>query len=139
MRTLLPATTLALVKATSAVAQTIGRLQACANVTTGGLATSHCAGPRALDEREPTAKPKAAVCGQMCCTRSPTADTTPEQSPPGGPGSPGYSPSTFNTSRKLSPTVYTLISACCSSHRDTNGASAMIASLPIAPRVRTSS
>ena len=33
--------------------------------------------------------------------------TTPAASPPGGPGSPGYSPSTFNMSRKLSPTART--------------------------------
>ena len=32
-------------------------------------------------------------------------DTTPEQSAPGGPGSPGYAPKTFKTSRKLIPTL----------------------------------
>ena len=41
---------------------------------------------------------------------APVSWTRPAQSPPGGPGSPGYSPSTLSTSRKLSPTARTLSS-----------------------------
>ena len=37
----------------------------------------------------------------------PRAVTMPEQSPPGGPGSPGYMSSTFSTSRKLRPMALT--------------------------------
>ena len=37
----------------------------------------------------------------------PTATTTPEHSPPSGPGSPGYKFSTLSTSRKLSPVART--------------------------------
>ena len=36
------------------------------------------------------------------------AERTPEKSPPGGPGSPGYMPRTLRASRKLSPTARTL-------------------------------
>lgn len=37
----------------------------------------------------------------------PTAATTPEQSPPGSPGSPGYMPRMLSTSLKFSPTART--------------------------------
>mmetsp|Transcript_2612 Transcript_2612/g.8483 ORF Transcript_2612/g.8483 Transcript_2612/m.8483 type:complete len:234 (+) Transcript_2612:53-754(+) len=43
---------------------------------------------------------------------SPNAATTPAQSEPGGPGSPGYTPSTLSTSRKLRPTARTCSSTC---------------------------
>ena len=39
--------------------------------------------------------------------KTPKSLCTPAESPPGGPGSPGYSPITLSTSRKLSPTART--------------------------------
>ena len=54
------------------------------------------------------AKPSVRQWSGRCVTLAPTAATVPEQSEPGGPGSPGYSPSTLSTSRKFSPTAYTL-------------------------------
>eukprot|EP00983_Pelagomonas_calceolata_P067175 1149387-Pelagomonas_calceolata.AAC.9 len=53
--------------------------------------------------RLPTASPNTGVPGAW--PAPPT--TTPEQSPPGSPGSPGYMPSTLSTSLKLSPTART--------------------------------
>eukprot|EP00976_Prorocentrum_cordatum_P093389 1189350-Prorocentrum_minimum.AAC.1 len=58
--------------------------------------------------RQPGARPKA--LSPTWSTSDPTmpaleATITPEQSPPGGPGSPGYIPRMLRTSRKLMPTA----------------------------------
>ena len=44
------------------------------------------------------------------CTAVPERLVTPDASKPGGPGAPGYSPSTMRTSRKFNPTARTLSS-----------------------------
>mmetsp|Transcript_24330 Transcript_24330/g.56072 ORF Transcript_24330/g.56072 Transcript_24330/m.56072 type:complete len:228 (+) Transcript_24330:2836-3519(+) len=55
--------------------------------------------------RQPGHSPKISSPTLKWLTRSPNSKTVPEQSAPGGPGSPGYKPITFNTSRKFSPTA----------------------------------
>eukprot|EP00964_Phaeocystis_antarctica_P151496 scaffold119109_cov68-Phaeocystis_antarctica.AAC.6 len=101
------------------VLHVIGSVHAASKESAAGLGASHAAGPRVSDARLPTApapchppKPTAATPGPRCATPVPTSVTTPAQSSPGGPGSPGYSPSTLSTSRKLSPTACTRSSAC---------------------------
>ena len=66
-----------------------------------GLAARKGAAAIATDASGAWARPK--VEGGSDCA----SFTTPAASPPGGPGSPGYSPSTLSTSRKLRPTART--------------------------------
>ena len=57
--------------------------------------------------------PAARLPGRRCCTALPQRMTMPAQSLPGGPGSPGYMPSTLSTSLKLTPTALTPTSTSC--------------------------
>eukprot|EP00962_Isochrysis_galbana_P061124 scaffold36275_cov154-Isochrysis_galbana.AAC.32 len=68
---------------------------------------------RAMDASEPlAASPSTASPGFRCAKVLLNATTCAAQSLPGGPGSPGYEPSTFRTSRKLRPTARTCNSTC---------------------------
>eukprot|EP00964_Phaeocystis_antarctica_P116837 scaffold80720_cov71-Phaeocystis_antarctica.AAC.8 len=91
------------------VLHVIGSVHAASKESAAGLGASHAAGPRATLARLATLIPSAASPVRRCAepVPAPTCETRPAQSPPGAPGSPGYSPSTLSTSRKLSPTAHT--------------------------------
>eukprot|EP00967_Tisochrysis_lutea_P159085 scaffold328123_cov58-Tisochrysis_lutea.AAC.1 len=57
-----------------------------------------------MDANEANASPKTCSPTQRRPESLPTTATSAAQSFPGGPGSPGYAPKTFRTSRKLRPT-----------------------------------
>eukprot|EP00966_Prymnesium_polylepis_P106296 2462333-Prymnesium_polylepis.4 len=79
----------------------------------GGLAESSSAVERVHEARGAWQNPNTAASTARRAI-SPTTSIHPAVSSPGGPGSPGYSPSTLSTSRKLRPTARTRtrISAC---------------------------
>eukprot|EP00966_Prymnesium_polylepis_P330508 7386146-Prymnesium_polylepis.2 len=86
---------------------------------TGSVEASSCESGKGFSVRNWMRAPAKHARGDWPSpsTASPTAYracsfvamTTPEQSVPGGPGSPGYSPSTLSTSRKLRPTARTVM------------------------------
>ena len=106
-RTLSPACTAeARWRASSTVTNTVGAVAACSKERLDGIGTAMSWKAATYVPRLPPARPSTAcpTCSAgMCAARAPTAATTPEQSPPGIPGSPGYMPSTLSTSLKLSP------------------------------------
>ena len=94
----------------SMVMNTVGVVAACSKVMLGGMPTRVRSDATTWEPREPAARPNTRWPGYKAdpdpdpdppCA---TATTTPAQSPPGAPGSPGYMPSTLSTSRKLTPT-----------------------------------
>eukprot|EP00964_Phaeocystis_antarctica_P004160 scaffold2240_cov75-Phaeocystis_antarctica.AAC.1 len=85
-------------------------VHAASKESAAGLGTSNAEGPRATLARQATLNPSTAVPVRRWAEPRPACRTTPAQSPPGGPGSPGYSPSTLITSRKLRPTARTCVS-----------------------------
>ncbi|GIM02635.1 hypothetical protein Vretimale_7413, partial [Volvox reticuliferus] len=93
-----------------AVMKTVGMVAASSKLKQPGIATSVWGLLCTSVPRLPAARPNTAVPGgsSAASTPSPAATTTPAQSPPGAPGSPGYMPSTLSTSRKLTPTALTL-------------------------------
>eukprot|EP00964_Phaeocystis_antarctica_P088953 scaffold56656_cov67-Phaeocystis_antarctica.AAC.2 len=92
------------------VLHVIGSVHAASKESAAGLGASHAAGPRATFARLATLNPRTAVPVRKWVAPRPACRTTPAQSAPGGPGSPGYSPSTLTTSRKLRPTARTCVS-----------------------------
>ena len=74
-----------------------------------GLLAIICAATMTCVPKLPGASPKHASPAEKPAP-APADTAKPAQSAPGGPGSPGYKPSTFNTSRKLSPTACTATS-----------------------------
>eukprot|EP00964_Phaeocystis_antarctica_P009599 scaffold5224_cov78-Phaeocystis_antarctica.AAC.2 len=89
------------------VLHVIGSVHAASKESAAGLGASNAAGPRATLARQAMLNPSTAAPVRRLVEPIPACRTTPAQSPPGGPGSPGYSPSTLITSRKLSPTART--------------------------------
>eukprot|EP00963_Diacronema_lutheri_P005331 scaffold414_cov391-Pavlova_lutheri.AAC.1 len=88
----------------STVTNTVGMVAASSNVIPKGMgARLPCQAtlcvPRQPEERPNTDSPTE--------WKPPPEERTQEQSPPGGPGSPGYMPKTFRTSRKFKPTAIT--------------------------------
>jgi len=92
------------------VLHVIGSVHAASKESAAGLGASNAAGPRATLARLATLNPSTAAPVRRWAEPRPACRTTPAQSPPGGPGSPGYSPSTLITSRKLRPTARTCVS-----------------------------
>eukprot|EP00966_Prymnesium_polylepis_P214659 4970734-Prymnesium_polylepis.4 len=83
------------------VLQVTGSVHACSKVNGSGLGASDMSSVRARDARGACARPNAGRPSDW------PELMVPDESPPGGPGSPGYSPSTLRTSRKLRPTART--------------------------------
>eukprot|EP00966_Prymnesium_polylepis_P153009 3534734-Prymnesium_polylepis.1 len=81
-------------------------VDACSNESTVGFGASSNGDARAKHARGACASPTT-VLPMAMCVPEPLLCTTPDESFPGGPGSPGYSPITLSTSRKLRPTART--------------------------------
>eukprot|EP00964_Phaeocystis_antarctica_P109117 scaffold73607_cov68-Phaeocystis_antarctica.AAC.1 len=104
------------------VLHVIGSVHADSKESETGLGASNAAGPRATLARLATLNPSTATPVRRWAEPRPACRTTPAQSPPGGPGSPGYSPSTLITSRKLRPTARTCVT-CGGSERTSSSIS----------------
>mmetsp|Transcript_33449 Transcript_33449/g.84577 ORF Transcript_33449/g.84577 Transcript_33449/m.84577 type:complete len:205 (-) Transcript_33449:1933-2547(-) len=93
----------------STVTKITGMAQASSNVQEAGFVASKAAGPLLYVLKHPGDSPNTSSATCNVSTWSPNSSTVPEQSAPGGPGSPGYKPMTFSTSRKLRPTALILV------------------------------
>ena len=76
-------------KASSTVIQMIGIAAASAKESAAGFLVMSSAGPVTYEPSEPPSMPSTWSPTCRCVTPSPSATTTPAQSPPIGPGSPG--------------------------------------------------
>eukprot|EP00966_Prymnesium_polylepis_P076388 1770531-Prymnesium_polylepis.2 len=99
--------------ATCDVLHTTGRVDTSSNVSAAGLRVIIRVDVQARDASGASATPNTAS-PTVCFVNTPAALRMPAASLPGGPGSPGYSPSTLSTSRKLRPTARTRSSTCVS-------------------------
>eukprot|EP00966_Prymnesium_polylepis_P120980 2795773-Prymnesium_polylepis.1 len=95
--------------ATCVVHHVVGSVDASSNVSDGGRGAIRRALTQAILASGAWPFTLSIAEPAVTLTEGPTTATTPQQSRPGGPGSPGYSPSTLRTSRKLSPTARTSI------------------------------
>ena len=97
------------------VMHTVGMDAASSCRRQGGLGATSCRRVPQRVPRHPGAKPNTLLpssgdtAQEDGCVAG-RRTTTPEQSPPGSPGSPGYMPRQLSTSRKLMPTACTSIS-----------------------------
>mmetsp|Transcript_60820 Transcript_60820/g.101046 ORF Transcript_60820/g.101046 Transcript_60820/m.101046 type:complete len:357 (-) Transcript_60820:340-1410(-) len=89
-----------------------GSVHASTNASFAGLLVTNAVAARAKLAIGACPRPKVAV--PTICGYEDSLATTPAMSPPGGPGSPGYSPSILSTSRKLRPTACTCTSISAS-------------------------
>ena len=106
-----------------------------AQPVSGASGTKEGAPSRARRARPPAIAARCRTGPYSPSARLPRrAVPTPAASPPGGPGSPGYSPSTLSTSRKLRPAARTATSAPDGGSADEKAGCASSRRLPMEPR-----
>ena len=114
-------TSCARVRTTCTVHHVTGSVEACSQLSAVGLRANSRASEIVILARGARPMPNT-LSGRLAAVLEAPAISAPEQSLPGGPGSPGYSPSTLSTSRKFSPTARTLSSTSFAEGGDMNAA-----------------
>mmetsp|Transcript_10407 Transcript_10407/g.63536 ORF Transcript_10407/g.63536 Transcript_10407/m.63536 type:complete len:218 (+) Transcript_10407:10181-10834(+) len=88
----------------STVTNTVGMVAASSNVKPKGMGARLSRQATLCVPKQPEESPNTDSPTEW---KPPPEERTHAQSPPGGPGSPGYMPKTFSTSRKFKPTAIT--------------------------------
>ena len=129
------AAVLLMLNAVCDVLHTVGREHACSGDIKLAFRDNRRASARASVARGAVAIPNAMTpYGNATAQLELRAVITPAQSPPRGPGSPGYSPSRLSTSRKLSPAACTRSSTSKGANNGPKGGCGPICRLLTAPR-----